>query len=120
MANILIIDDNPDVLQYLSSLVSRLGHNPTSVENCASAEPYFASPEIQIIISDIYLPDSPPPDQWIAQLKTKAAGRPLFIITGEASDELLDQAQSPEITALLTKPFELAFIKNLLSQASAE
>ena len=77
----------------------------------------MANPDIEIIVADIYLPDTPPLDEWIGQLKTQATRRPLILITGEPSEALNAKAQSGEIMAFLTKPFELAFIKGLLAQA---
>jgi len=100
MANILIIDDDIAVREYLSTLVTRLNHTAFQASTCAEGLAQMAKPEIQIIIADIYLPDSPALSQWVDQLKEKATGRPLILITG-----------------FLTKPFELAFIKSLLAQA---
>ncbi|HAL92189.1 MAG TPA: hypothetical protein DCM68_04100 [Verrucomicrobia bacterium] len=117
MANILIIDDDVTVREYLATLVTRLHHQAFQASNCAEGLAQMASPSIEVIISDIYLPDSPSLDEWIAQLKEKAAGRPLIVITGEPSEEIAAKAQSGEIMAFLTKPFELAFIKSLLARA---
>jgi DNA-binding NtrC family response regulator len=118
MANILIIDDDDSVRDYLCTLVGRLGHSPTPVATCADGLARMADPSIQIIISDIYLPDSPPLGQWVDQLKAHSSGRPLILMTGEPSEELTAKAQGGEIMAFLTKPFELAFIKTLLAKAS--
>ena len=118
MANILIIDDDIAVREYLATLVARLNHTPFQAATCAEGVAQMATPAIQIIIADIYLPDSPPLGEWVDQLKAKAAGRPLILITGEPSEELAAKAQGGGITAFLTKPFELAFIKSLLSQAT--
>ncbi len=117
MANILIIDDDIAVREYLATLVSRLTHTAFQASTCAEGLTQMADPAIQIIIADIYLPDSPSLGQWVDQLKDKAAGRPLILITGEPSEELAAKAQGGEIMAFLTKPFELAFIKSLLAQA---
>ena len=117
MANILIIDDDIAVREYLATLVTRLNHKAFQAETCAQGITQMANPDIQIIISDIYLPDSPALGEWVEQLKAKAAGRPLILITGEPSEELAAKAQSGEIMAFLTKPFELAFIKGLLAKA---
>lgn len=78
----------------------------------------MADPSIEVIIADIYLPDGPDLGEWVHQLKTNAAGRPLILITGEPSEELAAKARGGEITAFLTKPFELAFIKSLLAKAT--
>lgn len=117
MANILIIDDDVTVREYLATLLGRLGHKAFQAATCAQGIDQMARPTIEVIIADIYLPDSPPLDAWVNQLKAKAAGRPLILITGEPSEELAAKAQGGEITAFLTKPFELAFIKSLLAKA---
>jgi DNA-binding NtrC family response regulator len=119
MANILIIDDDPAVRDYLSALVTRLHHKAVVASTCAEALAHMATPEVQVIIADIFLPDMPSPMEWISHLKTHAAKRPLILITGEPSEELAMRNHGNEILAFLTKPFELAFIKNLLAQATA-
>jgi two-component system response regulator PilR (NtrC family) len=118
MANILIIDDDIAVREYLATLVTRLGHKAFQAATCAEGVAQMAGPNIEIIIADIYLPDSPTLGEWIDQLKVKSAGRPLILITGEPSEELATKAQGGGIMAFLTKPFELAFIKSLLAQAT--
>ena len=118
MANILIIDDDSAVLDYLSTLVTRLGHQAFPAATCAEGLAQMANPQIQIVIADIFLPDSPDLGEWVDQLKNGAKGRPLILITGEPSEELAAKAKSGEILAFLTKPFELAFIKNLLAKAT--
>lgn len=117
MANILIIDDDITVREYLATLVTRLGHQAFQAATCAQGVEQMARPQIEVIIADIYLPDSPPLSEWVKQLKVKSAGRPLILITGEPSEELAAKVQGSEIMAFLTKPFELAFIKSLLAQA---
>ncbi len=119
MANILIIDDDPAVRDYLAALVTRLHHKSMVASTCAEGLKHMATPEVQIIIADIFLPDMPTPAEWIGQLKTHAAKRPLILITGEPSEELALKNHGNDILAFLTKPFELAFIKNLLTQATA-
>lgn len=117
MAKILIIDDDPAVRQYLATLVTRLGHDAVAAATCADGIAQMADPSIQIVISDINLPDGANLDDWINHLKTGADGRPLILITGEPTEELAAKAQGGGITAFLAKPFELAFIKGLLAQA---
>ena len=77
MARILIIDDDSAVCDYLATLVTRLGHQPVQAATCAEGLAGMADPTIEIIIADIYLPDGPDLEEWVSQLKTNAAGRPL-------------------------------------------
>lgn len=118
MANILIIDDDVAVREYLATLVTRLQHRAFQAATCAQGLEQLANPAIDVIIADIYLPDSPSLHDWVEQLKQAAAGRPLILITGEPSAELAAKAQRGEIMAFLAKPFELAFIKGLLARAT--
>ena len=117
MAKILIIDDDEAVREYLATLVTRLHHQAYKAATCAEGMALLADPTMQVVIADIYLPDSPPLNDWVEQLKKTAAGRPLILITGEPSEELAAKAQRGEIMAFLSKPFELAFIKGLLARA---
>lgn len=117
MANILIIDDDVAVREYLATLVTRLRHQPLQAATCAQGLAQLSNPAVHVVIADIYLPDSPPLHEWVNQLKERAAGRPLILITGEPSEELAAKAQRGEIMAFLSKPFELAFIKGLLARA---
>ena len=118
MANILIIDDDVAVREYLATLVTRLRHRAFQAATCAEGLAQLADATIDVVIADIYLPDSPPLHAWVDQLKKAAAGRPLILITGEPSEELAAKAQRGEIMAFLAKPFELAFIKGLLAWAT--
>ena len=119
MANILIIDDDVAVREYLATLVTRLRHRAFQAATCAEGLAQLADSTIDVVIADIYLPDSPPLHAWVDQLKEAATGRPLILITGEPSEELAAKAQRGEIMAYLAKPFELAFIKSLLARAVA-
>ena len=118
MANILIIDDDVAVREYLATLVTRLHHQPLQAATCAQGLAQLSNPAVHVVIADIYLPDSPPLHEWVNQLKERAAGRPLILITGEPSEALAAKAQRGEVLAFLSKPFELAFIKGLLARAT--
>ena len=117
MANILIIDDDEAVREYLATLVTRLHHQAYKAATCAEGLALLADPAIQVVIADIYLPDSPPLNAWVDQLKKAAVRRPIILITGEPSEALATKAQRGEVMAFLSKPFELAFIKGLLARA---
>lgn len=123
MAKILIIDDDDDVRNYLMRLVSMFHHTPFCAANCSDARKRMEQmdPRMDVIISDVYLPDGPDAaEHWIIELKEKAQGRPLIIITGAASDELVAEIESSDgIMATLTKPFELVFIEELLKRATS-
>lgn len=117
MPKVLIIDDEEAVRGYLSNLITRFGYETETAATCAEGIEKMKNAGVEMIISDMFLPDSPPQTEWIAQLKEYAAGRPLVIISGYPSEELAAAGDSEGVMAFLTKPFELAFIKSMLSNA---
>lgn len=119
MANLLIIDNDLDVRDYLAAVASRLGHHVVQATTCAEGHAKMDATNFDIIIAEIFLPDSPDQDEWVEHMKQHAAGRHLILITGEPTEELAAKAKAAGVLGFLTKPFELAFIKHLLSQATA-
>jgi DNA-binding NtrC family response regulator len=114
MGNILIVDDEPAIGNYLGMMITRFGHQ---VEKTLTATDTLAKLEAeayQLIIADICLPDAPDAEAWICSLAQKANGTPLVLISGAPSAELTSCAKKHGVLAFLSKPFELAFIKNIL------
>ncbi len=122
MANILIIDDDDDVRNYLMRLVSMFHHHPFCAANCEEGRKRMAqdAPRMDVIISDVFLPDGPDrAADWIEEITRAAEGRPLIVITGAAGDDLVEAIEGSEaIMATLTKPFELVFIEELIKRAT--
>lgn len=119
MAKVLIIDDEPNVLDFVCRLVEGEGHSTIRATDCAEGLTAAEDPSVDVIIADIFLPDSNDPSGWLDKVKTMAGERPLIFITGYPSQELMDKSSSLGAAALLTKPFEMVFIKDLLAKITA-
>jgi DNA-binding NtrC family response regulator len=117
MGTVLIIDDESVIRDYLTTLIRRLGHESVTAATAMEGLEKMASPDCQLVIADIFLPDSPPPDLWIRQLAEAAAGRMVVLISGAPSPELNECANACGITTFLSKPFELTFIRRILQSA---
>jgi DNA-binding NtrC family response regulator len=117
MGTVLIIDDESVIRDYLSTLIRRLGHDPVTASTAMDGLEMMADPGCQLVIADIFLPDSPPPEIWIRQLAQTAAGRMVVLISGAPSHELNECATACGITTFLSKPFELTFIRRILQKA---
>ena len=118
MANLLIIDDDLNVREYLAAAARDLGHHVVLATSCSEGQARLADTNIDIIIAEIFLPDSLDQDDWVEHMKQRADGRPLILITGEPTAELAAKAKAAGVLGFLTKPFELTFIKHLLSQVT--
>jgi len=114
---ILIIDDEQNVLDFLNRCVVKLQHEPVPAANCAEALSALEShPDISIVIADVFLPDSPGPAAWIKTIAEKSGKRDLIIITGMPSPEVLQAVREAGIKNILTKPFELPFLNDMLKK----
>ena len=116
MGNVLIIDDESAICDYLATLIQRLGYKPETAATATEGLAKLKQPSCQIVIADIYLPDSPPPEQWIRQLAQAAAGRKVVLISGAPTQALAACATACGINTFLSKPFELAFIRDIMQE----
>lgn len=119
MVTVLLADDDVHVRKYLDALIADLGYNAIPVATCEEAIARLADSKVDIIIADILLPDCPGPLEWEQQLVRAAQGRPLILIAGDTSEEVVAAGSRKEVMALLTKPFELSFVRDLLKQAES-
>ena len=113
MGNVLIIDDDPAIGEYMAKLVSYLGHQSVTALSATDALARLDGGGFDLTVADICLPDAPEPAEWIRTLAGKTGGKPVVLISGAPSQELIDCANENGILAFLSKPFELAFIKSI-------
>lgn len=114
MGNVLIVDDEQAIGDYLARLITRLGHQAETTMNAADTLAKLDSGGFQLVIADIRLPDAPDAQAWVTGLCQKAKDVPVVLISGAPSAELDACAKTNGVLAFLSKPFELAFIKNIL------
>jgi len=114
MGNVLIVDDEQAIGDYLARLITRLGHQAETTMNAADTLAKLNAGGFQLVIADIRLPDAPDAQAWVTGLCQKAKDIPVVLISGAPSAELDACAKANGVLAFLSKPFELAFIKNIL------
>ncbi len=114
MGKVLIVDDESAIGDYLARLISRFGHQAVTTVNASDTLSNLSDGSFELVIADIRLPDAPDAQTWISQLCEKARGIPVVLISGAPSPELAECASKNNVLAFLSKPFELAFIKNIL------
>lgn len=116
MANVLVIDDEETVRSYLSALIRRVGHEVETVDSATAGLERLSQARFGMVVADICLPDAQVLAQWTQQLVSAAGQTPIILISGAPTPELEQMAKSGQVRAFLSKPFELAFIKNILKE----
>lgn len=116
---VLVIDDEQAIRSYLGALIKRFGYEVTTA-SCAEealAALGAADAGFGLVIADICLPDAPVSAVWCDKLIGAVGGKfPVVLISGAPTPELEALAKSGKVHAFLSKPFELAFIRDIVKK----
>ncbi len=116
-ANILTVDDDPDIRIALTDLLSHEGYIVTVVGTGQAALDLSAHHQFQAVILDLGLPDRDGFDV-LTQMLARDPDLPIIILTASTSLEryLRPQEQSRAF-AFLSKPFDRKELKDTLHRA---
>lgn len=117
--SIFIVENHEDTLQYLGHYLSMIGHTVRSARDMASALDEIPSGPVDVLISDIGLPDG---DGWELMRRVKESGHSPFAVAmsgyGMRADK--DKSLSAGYRHHLVKPFGPEELDAVLKEAAAE
>ncbi len=105
MARILVVDDEPHILDVVRSYLEREGHEVTTAADGPSAYARARAEEPDLIVLDVMLPGRSGFDV-LRDLRAAGVGSAVILLT--ARDDVIDRVAGLEIGAddYVTKPFE--------------
>ena len=111
---ILILDDQPDILEVLTEILEILGHEVTAITSGNNIEKIFQAAHYDMVISDYQMPDMTGVD-IAKKIKDKYQGTKVYIISGY--HQLLSEEKMAEygISGLLDKPFDKDELKRIVN-----
>jgi signal transduction histidine kinase len=114
-ATILLVEDDPRVLSATLDALADLGHQPIACDHPAKASDLLAAhPDIQLIISDVLMPDMTGPEM-VAQLRPSHPSIPVLFVSGFAGD--VEDAAMFDGCELLRKPYTIAALSGAIAKA---
>ncbi|MBB5984099.1 ATP-binding protein [Sphingobium lignivorans] len=114
---ILVVEDDPRVLRSTLAALAALGHASLPCDHPGkAAELLEAHPDIDLILSDVLMPDMSGPEM-IETLGAVLAQRPVIFVTGFAGDKGMT-AQLAGFP-ILRKPFTVAQLAQAIADAAA-
>ena len=118
MPRILVIDDEPEVLNSLIDLLTISGYTCDGASNGPDALEYLGNNPYRLIISDIDMPGMGGIDLLKKIKETNYDGYFVFMTGYEINDTLAEDIKMAD--ACLTKPFELQTLKDLVDKIFKE
>ena len=120
---ILLIEDDPDTLVYISKILKREGYEVEEAENGEEGLKKFREIKPDLVVLDIMLPGI---DGWevLKRIKSGLRSRKTPVVMLTAKDTDMDKLKGYEFGAdfYITKPFNmeklLLIIRNIISEHS--
>ena len=82
MTTILIIDDEPIILEYLETILTKLGYSARTASNGLSGCDEAKNQDVKLIISDLNIPGEISGIKFIKKLRALRPDCPIVILSG--------------------------------------
>ena len=113
----IIVDDDPDVLKPLASVVRSYGYNVDVASSVDSARSLFHRQKPNFMLVDVMLPDGNGVEM-IKELQADPSVK-FVVITGQSSVEIVIESLRARVFDFLEKPVRLKNIRNVLDKLKA-
>jgi len=114
MEKILIVEDNPSMLEMLSKIISERGYETGTAEDVSTALLLLKKENYSLIISDLQLPDM---DGLAFFKKVRSSGIPFVILTAFGSIELAVEAIKEGAFDFVSKPVDPEYLFIIIEKA---
>ncbi len=119
MAQILIVDDDPDLLSSLRDLLEDAGHDVTEESDGARALRRFAGRPSDLVITDIYMPDMDG-IQFLMRVREAFPEAKIIGMSGGGylpGESVLEAARALGAVGVLEKPLDADEVVRLVASA---
>ncbi len=118
MSQILIVDDEPDILELLCMTIERMGFHATTACSIADANHQLSQNTFDLCLTDMRLPDGSGLD-LVNHIQADYESMPVIVITAYGSVDVAIEAMKEGAFDFLSKPVELEKLKGVIKTALA-
>ncbi len=113
---VLVVDDEPDLLELVSLTLSRMGLRTRTAPDIAAAKKLLKSEHFDLCLTDMRLPDGDGLDlvAWIQEHRAKV---PVAVITAHGNVESAVRALKLGAFDFVSKPLDLGVLRKLVGSA---
>ena len=116
MKTILMVDDEPQLLQVLSFALELEGYRVLRAENTSEALRFVTEEAIDVMITDYRMPGENGVE-LIEQVREMQSRPPIFMLMTGVSSATLNETEGFDCFRVLSKPFELAELSEAVRAA---
>jgi CheY-like chemotaxis protein len=119
MAQVLIVDDNPQIREVLAECVRLAGHDVSVADNGKTALEHLSAHPVDVMILDMIMPEKDGLEVIMELLGQQNRCRVIAISGGAAGisqDYILQMSKLMKVDAVLSKPFEIEILNATLSE----
>ncbi len=114
--NILVIDDEPSILEFFARLLRLKGFSVQTAASGAAALEIMSGSEVDLVITDIILPQMDG-FQILDAVRQKNPDIPVIIMTGQGDAETVRKAMLRGADEYITKPFKREELSMVIERA---
>ncbi len=119
MAKVLLVDDDPGVLEMIGEILRQEGHETIAVNSVAGARNYLLNEDIRLLITDLVMPEKTGID-LILELKDVRPDIKVLAISGGGGVtgrfDYLPIASLIGANQILKKPFSISELNNKVDE----
>jgi DNA-binding NtrC family response regulator len=112
---VLVVDDDPNLTDLLVDTLVVIGYEAFAAESAKSALEILRKEPIDLVVSDINMPDMSG-IELLEEIKKTNRHLPVMLITGIGSDSIRSRAYSSGADGFLAKPFRIGTIESELGR----
>ena len=113
--NILVVDDDKDVCEYLQDFLTNDGYQVTCVNDPTHAEQELRAAEFHVVILDLMMPKLSGID-LLGQIRRLDDDIAIIILTGYPSLESATASIEYDVSAYIKKPFSIEEFREVLAR----
>jgi CheY-like chemotaxis protein len=113
---VLIVDDEPGMLETLSDILSAAGYVVTAVGDGETALKEILTGRYDVVVMDVRMPGR---DGVSVLVESGAPPPPVILMTAYAMEERLREARDKRVHAVVQKPFAAPYLLGLVAEAVA-
>jgi DNA-binding NtrC family response regulator len=113
---VLVVDDQPQVLDMLREIVERMGYEPCTAASVEQAIAAMATVRPHVVFLDLLMPGMSSLEV-LAHFREHHGAVPVIVITGNMEQEIARQARAGGAFAVVGKPIDLSALKVVVALA---